>query len=296
MSIQASLFRLVARWVAISTDSDTPLEEKRRQAAFGGWLVRPPRGTQVRPVMIGKIPARWIKPARRDPQRVILYLHGGGWVYGLIPTYNMLIGQIARDACATALAIDYRLAPEHPFPAALEDCLAAYRYLLDQGHPPEKIVIMGDSAGGNLTLTTLLAARQAGLPLPAAGVCLSPATDFAERGESFRTNLHKDAILSVNFVDFASLAYLAGHDKRDPLVSPVYADLHGLPPLLIQAGGDELLLSDVQKFAGLASQAGVRVTLRVYPGMWHVWQGFCHYLPEARSAISEIGRFVQEQA
>jgi acetyl esterase/lipase len=244
---------------------------------------------------IAGIPSRWITPANAQPRRTILYLHGGGWVYGLLPFYNVFIGWIAQAAQARALAIDYRLAPEYPFPAAVEDCLAAYRFLLEQGVALEDLIILGDSAGGNLALATMLAARQAELPLPAGAVLMSPATDLAGRGASYEKNGGKDALLPASFVKFAKEAYLAGHDPRDPLISPVYGDLRGLPPLLIQAGGDEILLSDAQKIAELASQAGVDVTLRVYPGMWHVWQIFGPYLPEARQALAELNHFIRQR-
>ena len=271
------------------------MEQKRRNASAGGWLLRPPRGTQIIPLHIGELPARWIIPRGANEQHTVLYLHGGGWVYGWAPFYDMFVGRLAGAAQARTLAIDYRLAPEHPFPAAVEDCLTAYRYLIDSGTPPAKIAIMGDSAGGNLTLVTLLTARQAGLPLPAAGVCLSPATDFASHGPSYTANINKDAILKRSFTGFASKAYLAGHDPCDPLASPIYGDLVGLPPLLIQAGGDEILLSDAESFAAKAGIQGVDVTLQVYPGMWHAWQMFAPYLPEAQHAVEEIGKFIREK-
>jgi len=191
------------------------------------------------------------------------------------------------------MAVDYRLAPEHPYPAALEDCVGAYRSLIDSGVPPRRIVLIGDSAGGNLTLVTLLALKGSGLPLPAAGICLSPVTDLAAKRDASARNVRKDVVLNLPSMSFFHESYLAGQDPHDPLISPLYADLIGLPPLLIQVGGDEILLEDAEKLAAKAVQAGVDATLRVYPGMWHVWQYFAPFLPEAEKAVEEIGQFVQ---
>jgi acetyl esterase/lipase len=187
--------------------------------------------------------------------------------------------------------VDYRLAPEHPFPAALEDCLAAYRWLLGTGISPLDIVIAGDSAGGNLTLTTLLSLRDAGDPLPAAAVCIAPMTDLEGTGESFRTK--DDPALTAEFALKVARHYAGDHDLRLPLLSPYHGDLRGLPPLLIQVGGDEILLSDATRLADDARAAGVEVHLAVWPKMWHVWHVFAPSLPEARRAIDDIGAFIR---
>ncbi len=270
----------------------TSIEAVRRYSASGDRFTRLPRGVSVQQMNIGPLPARWITPAGVESSRTLLYLHGGGWVFGWAALYGAFVGQLARAVGVRALGIDYRLAPEHPFPAALDDCLSAYAFLLDQNIPARQIVVMGDSAGGNLTLALLLSLKERGMPLPAAGVCLSPATDLASRGDSFRANLRSDVVLPVALVDYAAASYAANHDLRDPLLSPLYGDLQGLPPLLIQAGGGELLLDDARAFAARAAGCGVDVTFTVYPGMWHVWQPFAPFLPEARRAVEEITRFV----
>jgi acetyl esterase/lipase len=191
------------------------------------------------------------------------------------------------------LAVDYRLAPEHPFPAALDDCLTAYIWLLTEGTSPREIVIAGDSAGGNLTLATLLALHDAREPLPAAAVCISPVTDFEGTGETFRTN--KDPVLTAEFALAVRRHYAGGQDPKVPLLSPLHADLHDLPPLLLHAGGDEILLSDSTRFADKARASGVAVTLSIWPRMWHVWHLFAPFLPEAREAVGAIGAFVRER-
>ncbi len=296
VSIRAAVTRFLIRLLNRLTFSTAGFRWKsgllERLPAFPG----PPRGTKVTRFRAGTIPARWIVPPGGCDRNVILYIHGGGWVYGWIFTYDGLVGRLAAACGARALGFSYRLAPEHPYPAALEDCLAVYRRLLDSGTAPEDIVFMGDSAGANLVLALMLACRAERLPLPKAGVCLSPPTDLSSPGPTYETNRAADVLLSVPFARLALRAYAAGRDPRDPLLSPLYGsldDLGGLPPLLIQAGGGELLLSDAVRFAERAQKAGVPVTLQVYPGMWHVFQVSNPALPESKRAFREIGRFVR---
>jgi acetyl esterase/lipase len=189
------------------------------------------------------------------------------------------------------LAVDYRLAPEYPFPAALDDCVAAYRWLLSNGVSPDQIVIAGDSAGGNLTLSTALILRDAGDPLPAALICISPMTDLACTGETYWTN--KDPMLAPQVALDMARQYAGNTPLDAPLLSPHYADLHGLPPLLIHAGEHELLLSDAIRLAERARCAGVDTRLQVWPGMWHVWHLFTPFLPEAVEAVEDIGVFIR---
>jgi acetyl esterase/lipase len=252
-----------------------------------------PRGATFTPVTLDGVPAEWINPPGVSPASpsVILYLHGGGFTLGWTSVERWMVAHIAQAAQSRALAVDYRLAPEHPFPAALEDCLTAYRWLLRNGAAPHQVVIAGDSAGGNLALTTMLALRDAGEPLPAAAVCISPATDLACTGESFITR--KDPLLSTRFVNIMIPYYIGDQDPRQPLISPHYARLDGLPPLLIHVGGDEILLSDSVRLAEHARSAGVDVQLVIYPAMWHVWHLFVPIMPEARQAVDEIGQFIQ---
>ncbi len=293
-SIQSYFFRTLAYLLSNFYVSRLSLEDMRRDTRPG---VKPriPAGSTLQPVSIGSVPAEWIDTPGVDSQKVILYLHGGGWVLGWGNTHRGLVSYLGRAAKARVLAIDYRLAPEHPFPAGLEDCLAAYRWVLQQGYSPQHVVIAGDSAGGNLTLTTLISLRDTGDPLPAAGACLSPATDLAGHEGSYITNATRDAVLPRKFAEKLAAPYLEGVNPLDPRVSPIYANLQGLPPLLIQVGSDEILLDDARRFSDKACQAGVDVNLHVYPGMWHVWQIFAPYLPEGRAAIEEAGEYIRQR-
>jgi acetyl esterase/lipase len=258
------------------------------------WTSRPilPRGVTLQKVIAGGVRAEWLTPAAGSANGVLLYVHGGAWTMGWYEPHRWLVSHLARATGRRALALDYRLAPEHPFPAPLEDCLAAYRWLLANGTRPDEIIIGGDSAGGNLTLTTMLALRDNGEPLPAAGLCLSPVTDLAGSGEPAPSV--QDAGLPVDWAQEQTHMYLGDTDPHLPLVSPFYADLHGLPPLLIQVGGDEYLLSDVQRFVPRARAAGVDVTLEAYSGMWHVWQILVGLMPEASQAVAAIAAFCRQ--
>jgi monoterpene epsilon-lactone hydrolase len=247
------------------------------------------------PVLAGSVKAEWCITPDVDEGRVILYLHGGGYVSGSPAVYRSFAANLSRAAQARVLVIDYRLAPEHPFPAAVEDSIASYRWLLAQGAAPARIVVAGDSAGGGLTAATLVAIRDAGLPIPAAGVLLSPMVDLEGLGESMKTKAAEDPIVQKENVGIAKL-YLNGKDPRTPLAAPLYADLVGLPPLLIQVGTSETLLDDSTRFAERATKAGVKVTLEQWERMIHVWQVFAPMLDEGQQAVDRIGEFVRAQA
>src|SRR5216683_2781865 len=246
----------------------------------------------------GGVPAEWIVAPGAAEDRVILYLHGGGYVMGSINTHRAMIARISRAAKAKALALDYRLAPEHPFPAAVEDATAAYRWLLAQGYKPNKIAISGDSAGGGLVLATLLALRDANVAMPACAVPISPWTDMEGTGASMKTNAAKDPMVAPSGSNGGLLnmakAYVGSADPKNPLASPLHADYRGLPPLLIQVGGTETLLDDSTRVAEKAKAAGVKADLEVWDEMIHVWHVFAKLLPEGQQAIDRIGRFVQE--
>ncbi len=293
-SIRSHFFRWLMKFTSRMMASRSTIDEWRALASRGSQKPALVRGTALENVVVGDLCAEWLIPEKSDPERVILYFHGGGWILGWYNSHRRMVSILAKAAQGRAFAPDYRLAPEFPFPAALDDCVAAYHYLLRCSIPADHIVLAGDSAGGNLVLATLLALKQAGDPLPAAGVCLSPATDLSARGESYEANAKKEVILPANFVAACGQAYTSKCDVLDPLVSPILGDLHGLPPLLIQAGGDEILLSDATRFAEKARQSGVDVTLEIYPGMWHVWQILTPYLPEAKQALDSITRFIRD--
>lgn len=245
------------------------------------------------------VEAEWIcvstdggKCASDAKMRTVLYLHGGGYMLGSIRTHASLASEIASAWHARVLNVNYRLAPEAPFPAALEDAVRAYRWLREQGVASTQIIIAGDSAGGGLAIATLLALRDRGEPLPAAAVCFSPWLDLTLTGTSFETKAACDPLLRRDDLQFMAQAYLRGEKAEHPLASPLHANLQGLPPILIQVGTDEVLLDDAVRFADRAKLANVDVTLDVWPGMIHVWQLFSFLLPESKQALDAAGKYV----
>jgi len=272
------------------------IAERRAQYERAEKVFPVPPDVKVERVSAPTAPAEWLLPPSATPGRVVLYLHGGGYVIGSPRSHRHLAAAIAGAAGARALLLDYRLAPEHPYPAAVDDAVAAYRWLLDQGIAPGGVVVAGDSAGGGLTVATLLALRDARTPLPAAGVCISPWVDLTCSGESYRTKAAADPIVQREGVDQMARAYLGSTPPRTPLASPLFAELGGLPPLLIQVGSDEVLLDDSVQLAERARAAGTDATLEVWDRMIHVWHWFLPMLDEAQSAIDGIGRFARTRA
>lgn len=246
------------------------------------------------PITAGGVPAEWIVAPGAAQDRVILYLHGGGYVMGSINTHRAMIARLSRASQAKALALDYRLAPEHPFPAAVEDATAAYRWLLAQGYKPGKIVISGDSAGGGLVLATLLALRDAQTPLPAAAAPISAWSDMEGTGASVKTRASKDPMVANGPLLNMAKQYIGNADPKNPLASPLHGDYRGLPPMLMQVGDAEILLDDSTRVAEKAKAAGVKVDLEVWPDMVHVWHVYAKILPEGQQAIDRIGRYVLE--
>jgi len=268
------------------------LEKERSGFEAFAKLFKPLAELKSTTVDVNGVPGEWITSAQVIGERTILYLHGGYYMIGSIQSHRNLAGNIAAAAQARVLIIAYRLAPEHPFPAGLDDALNAYNWLLEQGTQPSQIVLVGDSAGGGLVLSVLLALREQGKPLPAAAICLSPATDLTLGGESWKFNAKKELVITRFIAEQVAPKYLGEIDPHNPLASPLYGNLHGLPPLLIQVGSDEVLLSDSTSFAERARAAGVDVRLQVWPGMQHVWQFTASFVPEARQAIVKIGEFI----
>lgn len=254
-----------------------------------------PKNVNVEATNAGGVSAEWQTVPGAGKDRVILYLHGGGFIMGSPNSHRLLTVALGQLTKLRLLSLNYRLAPEHPHPAPLEDCTAAYKWLLSTGITPKNIVIAGDSAGGNLTLTTLVKLRNDKVPLPAGAVCLSPLTDHTGSSDSFWKNAVTDPLLADTGLFWWGPAYLAGTDPRDPLVSPVYADLKGLPPLLFQASTTEMLFDDSRRMAERAKAAGVNATLQTWKDMVHVFQGFgLNDLPEAKEAINKIAEFIQK--
>jgi acetyl esterase/lipase len=247
-----------------------------------------PVKANISDVSIGQLSGKWVEAAKKNTQRIILYLHGGAFVFGSSRTYLDFGYNLAKACQAKVLIIDYQLAPEHLFPAALNDALTAYQWLCASGIDPANIIIAGDFAGGGLTLATLVALRNRNIPLPRAAICLSPWADLANTGESRVKNQSSDPYLVLP----QKINYLGNINLFDPLLSPLYADLKHLPNLFIQVSGREILLDDSLRLAEKAEQARVSVTIEVWNHMPHVWQLFSNFLPEGRQAIQHIGNFV----
>jgi monoterpene epsilon-lactone hydrolase len=282
------------RWVKPDSlrEPDVAVSRARMEKMPFGAKLAP--GWRIRAETNGE----WIEPAAADhPSRArcILYLHGGGYTAMSARTHRALTSRLAAWSDARLFALDYRLAPEHPFPAALDDALAEWRALIAAGTPPSRIVVAGDSAGGGLALALLIALRDAGEALPAAAVLFSPWTDLAATGESLVANDASDPLFYGSWVARQARFYLADGAATDPLVSPVYADLAGLPPLLIQVSDCEVLLDDSLRVAENAARSGVAVTLRIWHSVPHGWQIFAPILPEGREALREAGEYVRER-
>jgi monoterpene epsilon-lactone hydrolase len=232
----------------------------------------------------------WLTPRSSPKDQALLYLHGGGFVYGLTPPHLEMVAYLAQKMSIRALLVDYRVAPDQPFPAALDDCVTAYRWLLKQGNSARDIVVAGDSAGGNLTITSLMKLRDSDDPLPAAAACLSPVADLSDSGKPSAG--FNDPLVPPGAGRLYRESYIAHNDARNPLISPVFGDWHGLPPLLVHAGEDEFLRDDAVRIEELARAAGVDVRLEIYPRMWHVWQIFLT-LPQAVQSLDDIAQFLR---
>lgn len=298
-SIQAGAFSAVLRivyktgWYSSMSGEHAPRDRGGDIEAAAG---REYHTFKVTPVDAGGIPSAWIEPATPSAGSTILYLHGGGYTGGMMSHYLDMLGRLAREYGLRSLYVDYRLAPKHVFPAAVDDALAAYQWLLASGVSPAHVAIAGDSAGGGLALASMLAARDTSVTLPAAAVLLSPWTDLEGTGESLKTRKRADPMLKPPAERPSGRVYLGGADPRSPLASPLYGDLRGLPPLLIHVGMNEILLDDSRRLAGRAQAVGVEVNLLEWPGLFHVFPIFPRWLPEARRAITQMGDFIINRA
>lgn len=292
----AEMERACEMWRAMWPQKEEPTIEDFREAydRFVGQFPVPEDVT-VEEVDAGGVPCLWVRTPESSEERTIFFLHGGGYVIGNARGYRELTSHLARAIGARALVVDYRLAPEHPFPAAVDDATAAYRWLLDSGASPEGIVIAGDSAGGGLALATAIALRDDGVALPGALVCISPWIDMESTGETMTTNADIDPVVSRDGLMGMADMYLAGQDARSPLASPLHADLAGLPPMLIQVGTRETLLDDAVRLADRARAAGVDVTYEQVEDAPHVWHVFSSVLPEAKDSIEKIAEFTRER-
>jgi monoterpene epsilon-lactone hydrolase len=306
-SIQSRLLYLTMRNMHLlrfrlkreSWDWNTSVEEFRRRCEqTNGRLAKLPEDIQITPVKIDGLAeglsAEWLRPSQAPADKVIFYTHGGGYISGSCTDHRSIVAKLAQSCGIQTLLFDYRLAPENPFPAALDDALTAYSWLLGQGFSSEQIVIVGESAGGGLALATLLALKDKGQPMPAGAVVLSPETDLKLTGESHRTKAR--VCLSPPGMAQVCAKYYAGeNDAGNPYISPLYGDLHGLPPLLMYVGEYETLQDDSTRFAEKARTAGVQVSLTVGEGMVHCYPLLAPLFPEATRAMREIGEFVHAQ-
>jgi len=268
-----------------------------RRAGFAAYMatMNVPAGTRTQTAVLGGRPALSVQPQQNARPGTILYFHGGAWVLGSPETALALTTHLVLRTGVTALSVDYRLAPEHPFPAAIEDCLAAYRELLDSGTDPASVVLAGDSAGGGLSVTTCLAARSANLPMPAAIVAFSPALDATLTGTSMDTKARLDPIFTRDSLAFPLDLYRAGQDPGQDLLSPaIAADLNGLPPMLLQVGTNEVLLDDATRIGARAREANIDVILDVVAAVPHVFQNYAGRLDEADHALDRAALFINQ--
>jgi monoterpene epsilon-lactone hydrolase len=293
-SIRSRVFYLFLKYYNSRSDKNATLQQRRVILEDGARNLPMPPNVEVKRTTVGNIAAEWLRPVGTTDNRAVLYLHGGAYTMGSCTTHRALASRIAIASQTPALLPEFRLAPEYPFPAALEDGVAIYRWLIEQGISPQKMVVAGDSSGGGLAIALTVLLRDKNVPLPAAITCLSPWADLELTGESLTTRAQVDPMCSLEESQYHAVHYIGKHDARAPLVSPIYADLHGLPPILIQVGDREILLSDAIRLTEHARKDGVDAELEVWDGMWHVWHLFARYVPEGQRAIDKIGAFIRK--
>jgi len=291
LSMRARFWRFVMR--SAFKNQNLKVEQYHVQSANSAkWMKLMDKRLPIERVDIAGLPAAWIRPAGADEKKAVIHLHGGGYVTGFVDSHLMMCAPMAKVLKRNMLLPEYRLAPAHPFPAALEDALKTYRWLLSQGMEAQDIVISGDSAGGGLALATVLSLRDAGEPLPAALMCISPWADLTNSSKSHTANAKSESVLRTDVLTKWALLYTEKANLTNPLVSPVYADFRGFPPLLIQVGSDEILLDDSLALVEKAKSAGVDVTLRIWDDLWHAWPVLGDLIPESRAAFEEMKKFI----
>jgi len=296
MSLQLSLLNLLLRWQVkrrFRKNPDVNLLRPLMQQ-MEARNARLPADIKVEDITLGGVPTEKLTAPGTDESRAFFYIHGGGFVAGSPRTHRPLTSRLARQVGVPVYSVDYRLAPEHRFPAGLDDCVAAYRGLLEKGIAPSSIIVGGDSAGGNLTLALALRLKAEGVPLPAALVCLSPATDMTGSGASRHENAEADSLFVSEMFDSLKPAYYGDGDDRNPFLSPLFGDVSGFPPVFFQVGETEMLRDDSTRMAASLKAAGTETVLEVWPKVWHVWQLNAHMLPEGREAIDHIARFAKQ--
>ena len=298
VSYRARFVRLLLRhWIGRRFRSaGTSIAELRKLDGIFARSQRLPGGTKISSVAAGDLVAEWVEGPGATKEAAILYLHGGAFVMGSPATHRELAARVSVAGAARVLSLDYRLAPEFPFPAALEDAKSAYRWLRQEGYASSALVIGGDSSGAGLALQTLLALRNEGAPMPCGAFFMSPVTDWLDfSGDSFQTRAALDPLVTLSQTRHTSALYVGDRSAERALLSPTQTSLAGLPPLWIQVGDHEVLLSDAQRLAERAIHDGVDVEFKVWPGMWHVFQATGRYVPEARQSLEELGIFLDER-
>ena len=292
----STFIRMIVKRLPEGSEADVVKQIRLRLelSEFLRSLITPVDAGAVRAVRDGSVKGEWLRPAD-EPRQTVYYLHGGAYVACSPETHRAFTSALSRAANARVFALDYRLAPEHRFPAAVEDAVTGYRWLLDQGVDPQEIVIGGDSAGGGLTMATMIALRDAGEPLPRAAFVISPWADMACAGRSLDVNDERDSMFYGAGVRWMAPVYLGGASPSDPLASPVYADLSNLPPLMIHVSDTEVLLDDSTRLADRAKRCGVNVDLRVWNDLPHAWPVFIAFrMPESFQALGEIAQFIRQ--
>lgn len=266
---------------------------KEQMAKAGQMTASLPKHVKVEKITVGDVPCEWIGP---EGDKAILYLHGGGYVFGSLDSHRDIAWRLAEASGMRVLNVDYRLAPEHPFPAALEDATGCYRWLIEQGFAAENLAIAGDSAGGGLAVATMMNARSLGMPMPHSAVLLSPWCDLSLSGDSMTLNAESDPMLPPEGLEKWAEAYLGERDRRAAFASPLFGDLRGMPPMIIQVGSTEILLSDARRLADKVKEAGGEVQLEVWPNMPHVFPVLAARIPEGKQAIVKLGEFLKQRA
>ncbi|MDX1515973.1 MAG: alpha/beta hydrolase [Woeseiaceae bacterium] len=294
-STRARALRRLTSWYLKRIDARTAdVAEARKRLDFFAGLLSPADDVEIRADSVAGLRAEWLTPAGAGTDKLLLYWHGGGYIMGSCRSHRSIVSHIARQAGVRALVAEYRLAPEHRFPAAIDDSVGVYHELLQQGMQPRDIAVAGDSAGGGLTVAMMLSLRHAGLPLPRAAALLSPWLDLSGSGDSMQSRRGQDPWFDPDDLPTVVDYYCDDDQRRNPLVSPVFANVAGLPRTLIQVGDDEILLSDSQRFADKLREQGIDVALDVWPRMWHVWQMFVGLMPESEAAIDKLAAFIRE--
>lgn len=286
---------LTGRYIRRIDIANAPVTKMRKRLDQLGRWARSARHVAIEEKPVAGVRAEWYRPEHAEPGKLLLYLHGGAYSLGSCDSHRKLVTHMAKDGNIETVMPEYRLAPEHPFPAGLDDAVTIYKELLASGYAADDIIISGDSAGGGLSVATMLQLRHQGLPLPGAAILLSPFLDMSASGESTKTRASRDPWFRPDEVEVVVRYYCPNEDVRNPLLSPVFANVAGLPPTLIQVGDDEILLSDSTRFADKLRTAGIEVELEVFPEMWHVFQLFVGKMPEAKAAIQKIGTYIKSR-